>query len=469
MIFTSLHFAAFFAILAILLSLFKKGDSRETLLVGASYYFYSVWDYRFLVLLISYTLLGWILGITLENETSKLRRKCLLAFGISMSVGGLFFFKYAELFYRTWIQLTDQPEQKALGIVLPVAISFTTFEFISYLVDVYRGDVRAARSLRKFSLFMAFFPRLVAGPIIRPAAFLPQIADPLSFDAKKIRKGSQLFLGGMILKLVGADNLANFVDTVYQDPGLYSAGTLVFAAVCYSAQIFCDFHGYTLMAIGLALALGISLPENFRMPYIASSLTDFWRRWHISLSSWLRDYLYIPMGGSRRGRVRNYFNLFLTMAIGGLWHGASWNFLIWGMLHGFFLLIEKLYSDYRAMPSQAAVPRPVRAFFCTVCTFWIVTLLWIPFRSPDWHTTMSFLKGLVSPGEGIVWIQTQCVVVMALFISWHLAYIFAKCTLQRILPDENPAFKNYAWSLTGVLVILIFGAQNTSPFIYFQF
>lgn len=469
MIFTSLHFASFFAILAILLSLFKKGDSREILLVVASYYFYSVWDYRFLVLLISYTLIGWILGITLERETSELRRKCWLALGISMSVGGLFFFKYAELFYRTWFQLTGQQEPDPLGIVLPVAISFTTFELISYLVDIYRGDVKAASSLRKFSLFMAFFPRLVAGPIIRPAAFLPQIADPLSFDAKKIRKGSQLFLGGLVLKLVAADNLAVFVDAVYQNPGLYSAGTLFFTALCYSAQIFCDFHGYTLMAIGLALVLGITLPENFRMPYNASSLTDFWRRWHISLSSWLRDYIYIPLGGSRKGRFRNYLNLFLTMAIGGLWHGASWNFLIWGMLHGFFLLIEKLYSDFGPSSSGSGKHLPGRVFFGTISTFLLVTLLWIPFRSPDWQTTMTFLRGVFSPGEGVVWYQSQSVVIMTLLVAWHLAHAFAQNALKSILPDENPAFKNYAWSLISVMVILIFAAQNTSPFIYFQF
>jgi len=273
----------------------------------------------------------------------------------------------------------------------------------------------------------------------------------------------------MLLKLVVADNIAPFVDKIYQDPSLYSWDTLALASVAYAAQIFCDFHGYTLMAIGLALCLGIRLPENFRMPYISRSLSEFWHRWHISLSSWLRDYLYIPLGGSRGTKWRTQANLLATMALGGLWHGASWTFLLWGCLHGAGLIAHKQWEASPLAHLVARWPNWFVGSFSFLLTFLAVILLWIPFRSPDWKTMLLIFSRLFSGADGIRWWHTQSIILLTGLALWHVLYGLRRSYVPYLMKYGNMKEIHGVLCFVAILVIVLFAAVHSSPFIYFQF
>jgi alginate O-acetyltransferase complex protein AlgI len=470
MLFTSLDFVAFLGVLAILFSLIRGHIPRQWLLLLANYVFYGAWNWHFLGLLFGLTMVAWTGGRSIASSASDLQRKRSLVIYAGITLATLCYFKYTNLIYTSFIEAFTAAAPKPLNIILPVAISFTAFEVISYLVDIYRRHIPHEPSFRRFALFMSFFPRLVAGPIIRPADFLPQLDKPIRFSPDNLRLGGQMFLVGLLLKLVAADTLSILVDDVFNNPLLYSTRTLWLAAVSYSGQIFCDFHGYSLMAIGLAIILSFRLPDNFRMPYTSRSLTEFWRRWHISLSSWLRDYLYIPLGGGRNHRAHTLRNLLITMSLGGLWHGASWNFLLWGVLHGIVLSIEKIF--YWRRYEIGETPKfcaSLISSFQIVSTFLVVTLLWIPFRSPTWQATVIFSQRMFSPSDGIEWLHVQSVFVIASLLIWHLLYIIWPRMLSRLAPTSVCNFKNFVWTSVIIAVICLFASQNQAPFIYFQF
>ena len=398
MLFNSFSFLVFFAIVLLLHRLPLPWTVKKFNLVAASYLFYAAWNPPFVLLLWISTVIDWVVGRRLHDaEDTRVRRRLLMV-SLAVNLGLLGFFKYASFALENFVWLVQQMgfdfHPAAPGIILPLGISFYTFQTLSYTISIYRRDLRPADSLVDFALFVTFFPQLVAGPIVRAKDFIFQLASPVQADVRQFGWGLALMNFGIFEKVVLSDTLlAPVADEVFAAP--QAAGTLDawIGALAFAGQIFFDFGGYSSCAIGAALCLGFILPENFRSPYAAVGFSDFWRRWHISLSTWLRDYLYISLGGNRRGSARTYFNLGATMLLGGLWHGASWNFVLWGGLHGFFLILERalksLLGELRMMRLV-----PVR-FAAAVATFLLVTLSWVFFRAETLSGAMSLVSTML--------------------------------------------------------------------------
>ena len=321
----------------------KSFKIKKRFLLLVSYYFYSYWDWRFLGLIIISTIIDYTIGNLLLNSKSLKSRKLLVATSVICNLSILGFFKYYNFFLDSFYLFFSFLEQdnSALNIILPVGISFYTFQSLSYTIDIYRKKIKPTKSFFDFALYVSFFPQLVAGPIIRAVDFLPQLESPRKLSRYRLFKGSKLFIIGLFKKSYIADNLAEFIDFGFANPEILNALTLLIVTLAYGIQIYCDFSGYSDMAIGIACIMGYDFKSNFNYPYIAQNIQIFWRRWHISLSSWLKDYLYIPLGGNRKGTIRTYINLLVTMLLGGLWHGASWNFIFWGFWHGIGLSIHR--------------------------------------------------------------------------------------------------------------------------------
>lgn len=467
MIFTSLTFLVFFAILLVLMLSVRGSTQREYLLLLSSYVFYGAWSPVFILLIAISSLWGWYLGLLMCRTSNKSLRWRYMWLSLFLSLSMLGYFKYANFFVENLTYLFGVKWQY-VDIILPVGISFFTFQTMSYTIDLYRERIPVCTSLRKFMLFVAFFPQLVAGPIVRASEFLPQLDRHIKLKCDDMLIGGQLFLGGAIQKVLVADNLSVFVDPVFADPTLYSPTTLWLAIASYGLQIFCDFSGYSLMAIGIARILGYELPKNFDMPYVAVSITEFWKRWHMTLSFWLRDYLYIPLGGNRKGTKRTYINLMITMLLGGLWHGASWNFVIWGGMHGVALAVHKLWSDYTS--GWKRIKRTVLyKLFSWSLTILLVSLLWVPFRSPNYPSTMAFFNHLLPSGEGIIWLHPMVLILLATVTVWHMMYLF-QSSLLSTFPATRPYDTGPAFVIGSfILLIVLFAPINTSPFIYFQF
>ncbi len=438
---------------------------RKLILLAASCFFYAYWDWRFLGLLATVTILDFFVSRLLVTSPSDRQRKMLLSLSICINLGFLGWFKYFNFFLDS-LNAAIAPlggHMGNLAIILPIGISFYTFETLSYVIDIYRGVAKPANSLLDYAIFITFFPRLVAGPIMRASQFLPQLERGIRITPEGLSNGAQLFLVGMIKKLVIADNLAIFVDQVYRAPTVFNSATVWLALFSYSVQIFCDFSGYTDMATGVGLMLGIQLPDNFKLPYTAQSITEFWQRWHISLSTWLRDYLYIPLGGNRKGSFRTYINLMITMLLGGLWHGASWNFVIWGGLHGFYLAFERIFQKGQKPGGW----KQVSTWLKGVLTFIVVTFTWIFFRSSSTTTTQAILsKSLFLDPGGIRWAYTPALIgIPVVILGGFLLRLFD----QGFRP--LPLSKSYTIPamILAALVVFFFASLNVSPFIYFQF
>ncbi len=365
---------------------------RKPILLLASYVFYASWNWKFIPLLLSLTLIDYLAALSIEKSTGR-RKRVMLVVSLLANLSFLFFFKYANFTIATLASVAGFPQRdKWFDVVLPLGISFHTFQSISYVVDVYRGQQQAIRKPVDYALFIAFFPQLIAGPIVRAEQFFQDLYDWRTPTFIEIRRGCFLAVMGLTKKLALADNFAIVADSYFdsvrtQTPGMNAIGH-VFA---FAMQIFFDFSAYTDMAIGFALLLGFHFPLNFRQPYLSISITDFWRRWHISLSTWLRDYLYIPLGGNRRGRARTYLNLILTMALGGLWHGASWNFVIWGGYHGGLLALERMSGLNRFRTG----PWRLMHLPATLLTFALVCIGWVFFRAISLPDALHVLAGLL--------------------------------------------------------------------------
>ena len=471
MIFSSLTFVVFFAVVLWLLRTLRSELHKRLMLLAASYVFYGWWDWRFCSLILASSLWSWWLGIKIADATDPTRKKRLLAASLCMDLGLLMVFKYANFFMDSFYSAFGLEPSIALNITLPVGISFFTFQTMSYSIDLYRGRIEVCRDMSKFMLFVSFFPQLVAGPIVRASEFLPQLNEPIRVTRRDISIGLQIFLLGLFQKILVADNLSSFIDPVFKDPALWDAATLWAGLGAYTLQIFCDFSGYSLMAIGVARVMGFTLPENFRTPYLSRSITEFWRRWHISLSSWLRDYLYISLGGNKRGKWRTDFNLMATMLLGGLWHGAGWNFIIWGFFHGLGLMAHKHWSRRIKMAERigGGVPGAVYSVAMWGATLLFVALLWVPFRAQDLPTTVAYFSGMFDLSVRVHWLHTTSLVLIALMAAWHTTHI-RPGKLARLLPSDRPTDMLPMWTILIMLfAVLMFAPLSASPFIYFQF
>ena len=397
MLFPTAKFLGFFAVVFAVYWLTGRHRPRLLWLTAASAFFYASWSPWFLLLIVGSTCTDYLVALKLNEVESRRLRKWLVAASVGINLGILASFKYAAFALDSARDVTHWlgwsvplPVAKAF---LPLGISFYTFEAISYVVDVYRGKTAPVKNPLDYALYILFFPHLVAGPIVRANDFLPQLHRPKRFDWPRFQAGTQLFLIGLFKKAAIADQIALVIDPVFADPSKFGSTALWLAVLGYAVQIYCDFSGYTDMALGLAHTLGFKLPQNFNAPYLATSPADFWRRWHISLSSWLRDYLYIPLGGNRLGPVRTMVNLFVTMLLGGLWHGANWTFVVWGAYHGTLLAIQRLIPASWARPAL----KPVGA----VLTFLLVCVGWVFFRAQTLSDAGTVLSRLVIPTDGL--------------------------------------------------------------------
>jgi alginate O-acetyltransferase complex protein AlgI len=439
---------------------------RSAWLVLCSYVFYGWWDWRFCGLLLLTTTIDYLAGGRVAASSSPAARRRWLAFSVCCDLGILGFFKYFDLGAETANALAralfgpTAPSLPLLHLILPVGISFYTFQSMSYTIDIYRGQARPARSFLDFACYVSLFPQLVAGPIVRYRDMDDQLRSR-THTAAKAGAGIALFVLGLSKKVLVADAVAPLADAAFAQtaPGLAAAWPGLLA---YTLQIYFDFSGYSDMAVGLGLLLGFRFPQNFDSPYKAVSITDFWRRWHISLSTWLRDYLYIPLGGNRRGPARTYFNLWLTMLLGGLWHGADWTFLAWGAWHGAWLALERMRGK-RSLAT--ALPVPVQ----TAWTFLLVALGWVFFRAPTFAAALRYFAGLAGcNGTGVLPTPTETTALpwIALALAALLAF-HAPNTWQLALRPT--------WRLAAALVFLFalcvatILVNSSSPFLYFQF
>lgn len=470
MIFSSFSFLFFF-LAVVLLMIVAPQRLRKLILLGASYYFYAYWDYRFTLLILTSTIIDYCVGRWLATADSSSMRRLLLSTSLAANLGMLFFFKYYNFFVDS---ASDILTMWGLGIsnldiILPVGISFYTFQTMSYTIDIYRKRLEPVQSFFDFALFVSFFPQLVAGPIVRASKFLPQLDNPISIKKENVWAGSQIFIVGLFKKLMVADAVAPLVDQVYAHPEYFGSATVWLAVIAYAIQIYADFSGYSDMAIGCARILGFRFDQNFNMPYLSADISEFWRRWHISLSSWLRDYLYIPLGGSRKGISRTYINLMITMILGGLWHGASWNFVLWGLLHGVALSIHRLWQSKRPIQnnhSGLSILATIRNVFCTAL---FVTLVWVLFRSQTLAATVAIYKKLLFIDSfGAEWPYVYAFIAIGLCLVAHIVGTFHRREELVFFTTPNSFVAAFITMLT-LIVIYVFAPTNASPFIYFQF
>jgi alginate O-acetyltransferase complex protein AlgI len=471
MVFNSLTFLVFFAIVLALHAMPIPWKAKKCNLLLASYLFYAAWNPPFVILLWISTVVDWYAARGLVQARRPSARHAWMVLSVSANLGMLFYFKYGQFFLDNFVALLGaagvawQPARA--DIVLPVGISFYTFATMSYTLDVYLRRAAPADNLLDYALFVTFFPHLVAGPIMRPTELVPQFATPRQATPDQLRFGIALMTLGLFNKVVLADTfLSSAAERVYdadKAPGVLDAwvGTLAF-----SGQIFCDFAGYSTTAIGAALCLGFAMPDNFRFPYAAVGFSDFWRRWHITLSSWLRDYLYIPLGGSRHGERRTYLALMATMLLGGLWHGASWTFVVWGGLHGLYLSVERAlrrrFATYR--------PGPLALVALGLLTYLLVNITWVFFRAKTFDRAWSVLRGMfgfnfdAAPILATYYIVSVLAVIGAIVIA-H--WLMRERTLESVVEQSRPVTLGAIWALMAVAIVVSQGAG--SAFIYFQF
>ncbi|HEV2755575.1 MAG TPA: MBOAT family protein [Actinomycetota bacterium] len=470
MLFNSLEFALFLPVVLGLYWLLPHRGQNVLLLV-ASYVFYGAWDVRFLSLIVISTLIDFQVGRGLGRTEDEGRRKRWLLVSVVANLGILAFFKYFGFFVDSavelvsWVGLDVHPP--LFEVLLPVGISFYTFQTMSYSFDVYRRRIEPDSDLVTFSTYVAYFPQLVAGPIERAKRLLPQIeAERQRPDTEQVRSALVLMLVGLFKKVAIADAVAPFVNDAFAAGSGAGKGTLLLGALGFSLQIYGDFAGYTDIARGVSRLFGIELIRNFAQPYLARNITEFWRTWHISLSAWLHDYLYIPLGGNKRGRATTYRNLILTMLLGGLWHGAAWTFVVWGGLHGLLLALHRAVGGY--VPRDELKPLRWRDTPAILLTFTTVTALWVFFRAESMTGALDYLGGLVTAPWGVVDVDA------AIVILFSAALVLLLDLAQRLSQDDAvimswPAVARGATVAVLLVAIVVWTGGTAQPFIYFQF
>jgi len=444
------------------------------LLLLASYIFYGFWDVRFLSLIFISTFVDYGVGLWLQHcdQTGRKNIKKLgVIISLATNLGILGFFKYFDFFVTSADSLLStfglSTSLPVLNIILPVGISFYTFQTLSYTLDIYRGKLKPTKNLIDFALFVGFFPQLVAGPIERAAHLLPQIQKHRVVSQDFFYKGLYLIIVGLVRKVVIADTAGAIVDTYFANPGNFSGIQLIIGLFLYGLQIYGDFAGYSNIARGSAYLLGFDLMRNFKHPYFSKSMTEFWRRWHISLSGWLRDYLYISLGGNRKGQVRTYANLMTTMLLGGLWHGANWNFVFWGFLHGFYLVVHKLYRQLLPLNhNQNGFFTRIKQGISLVFTLCLANFTWLFFRSTSIATTQKYLNGLAN-----IKFEIPSSLVTLLFLTFLVLMI----DIPQIIKENEftffkfPVFWKIIFTCAAILLLFFSGGGGKASFIYFQF
>ena len=473
MIFTELNFWAFFAIVSAAYVVLPHKAQNRMLLV-ASYFFYGSWDWRFLSLILLSTGVDYLVGLRMSRETNGTRRRHLLWVSLGVNLGMLGIFKYLGFFVTGFQDLMAaigyQPDPVTLAIVLPVGISFYTFQTLSYTIDIYRREMEPTHDFLDFALFVAFFPQLVAGPIERAKNLLANIAVPRVLSWEDVSRGAVLCLLGLIKKIVIADGVAPSVDAIYASPDP-TRWDVILATWLFAVQIYCDFSGYTDIARGVAKALGFRLMRNFAQPYFAADPQEFWRRWHISLSTWLRDYLYISLGGNRGGHWKTYRNLMLTMTLGGLWHGAAWNFVLWGIYQGGLLALHRAFAGRHGISGEG-MRRSLGSWLWRLVLiagfFQVVCYGWLLFRARSFSQIVDFTGRLLHGPAGVTMPSPPLAAVLA------MAFLF----VWDALIERSGDVRFYArWPIpvraalyAAMIYLLAFGATTqTSAFIYFQF
>lgn len=498
MLFNSLQFLIFFPIVVLIYFIVPE-KKRYLWLLLASYYFYMCWNAKYALLMLFSTVVTYVSGILLEQvkqrdwEESKIVRykKYCVALSFALNLAVLFYYKYTNFFIDNLNHIFNmmhiELNMPVFDIVLPVGISFYTFQALSYTVDVYRDEIYAEKNFFRYALFVSFFPQLVAGPIERSKNLLKQLAVPTKFKFEKARDGLLLMLWGFFLKLVLADRISIFVDTVYGDYNTYGGTYLIIATILFAVQIYCDFYGYSSIAMGAAEILGVHLMENFDSPYLSQSVAEFWRRWHISLSSWFKDYLYIPLGGSRKGKVRKYMNKMIVFLASGLWHGANWTFVIWGGLNGIYQVVGEALTPVR--DKLVKILKLNRESIChkavhVIVTFALIDFTWIFFRAQSYQEAVGIIKSMINVYnpwvllDGSIYacgLSSKNYWLMWISIGILLVADIAKykgIKIREVIVKQDYWFR-WVFIAFSVCFILLFGvwgpAYNAANFIYFQF
>jgi alginate O-acetyltransferase complex protein AlgI len=472
--FCSLQFLAFFVTVFTIYWLMPWKPARVYLLLVSSFTFYAAWNKQLAVLIACTTVLDYLIGRGLVSCKSDRWRKVLLFTSLGVNLGLLAYFKYTNFFIDSLKTLLDgsglTTSWTTLQLIVPFGISFYTFEAINYTIDVYRGKAPAERNLANFMVFILFFPHLIAGPIVRSRDFLPQIRRTKRWDWPRVQLGVQYFLMGMFKKMAIADHMEEFVRPVFATPGAYGTSAVWLSVLAFAIQIYCDFSGYTDMAIGAAHMFGYKLTQNFNMPYIARNISEFWHRWHISLSSWLRDYLFIPLGGSRGTERQTNRNLMITMTLGGLWHGAQWHFVFWGVLHGLLLIVHRQFRTFcKPRPRlDAVLQSPLGTVVRVALTFLSVCVGWVFFRAESLSAALTILHRMIVPHVGYgsplhnrsLW---YLVGLMAICHALALTGAWKRWAVR--LPAPVLGF-GYATALT---LALLLAPDSGKAFIYFNF
>ncbi|MDE6844470.1 MAG: MBOAT family protein [Lachnospiraceae bacterium] len=503
MLFNSLRFLIFFTIVILVYFLLPppkyKKNLRQYWLLIASYYFYANWNAKYILLILFSTLTTYLSGLAIakiqsyysEYKKQQAMKKLIVVFSFTLNLSILFYFKYfnftLNILHSLFSKINIEFPVPDLNITLPVGISFFTFQALSYTMDVYRNEIYAEKNFFKYALFVSFFPQLVAGPIERSKNLLKQLSLSAHFSFERARDGVLLMIWGYFLKIVIADRIAIFVDTIFNDITTYGGYYLVIAIILFSFQIYCDFYGYSVIAMGAAEILGVNLMENFHSPYLSTNVADFWRKWHISLTSWFRDYLYFPLGGSRKGVLRKYINKIIVFLISGLWHGASFSFIVWGGINGLYQVLGEMTAPLRnqsmhllRLNKDSIGHKVLKAFI----TFILIDFSWLFFRAGSWTTSLDVLESIKSVHNPWIlfdgslytcgldsknfWIMiVSILILLAVDICNHYGI-----KLRNIIVAQD-YWCRWLMISVSVIAILIFGiwgtAYDASGFIYFQF
>ena len=489
MLFNTIDFLIFFILVLALISVIKYRKFQHVFLLIASYFFFYYTSNYLVILLVYSTLMDYFIGKQIWKTENIRNKKILLILSLIGNLGLLGFFKYADFAILQFNILGEQfnlnSEIPFLNLALPIGISFYTFQTISYTVDIYRGKLKPSETLKEFAFFVAFFPQLVAGPIVRASEFLPQLREKIQeFETtgklrqiiihnSNLKLGITLMVMGFFKKMFFADNIAPLVNEIFSNPYGLESFTIILGAIAFGFQIYGDFSGYTDIAIGTALILGFKLPINFNKPYFAISPSDFWKRWHISLSSWLRDYLYIPLGGNKKSHARTYLNLTAVMFLGGLWHGASWNFVIWGLLHGVYLAVHKIISDkFPRLKENKFLKSRSGKIVSIFVTQYFVFLAWIAFRVQDTDAMIYamqkyvFLDFMTTDTIEFILLHKLSVGILGLFII--LNFVSYKKNIKETILNLKLRYWILILAIPIALILLFYDA-TPNDFIYFKF
>ena len=476
MLFNSIEFLLFLPTIFILYwFVFNKNlKYQNTLILVSSYVFYGWWDYRFLSLIFLSTIVDYVIGLSISNQSSKKKQKLLLWGSVLFNLSVLGFFKYYNFFVDSWVELFSLLGYEiksiwTLNFILPVGISFYTFQTMSYTIDIYRKKLEPTKDFISFASFVSFFPQLVAGPIERASNLLPQILKKREFQHDQVIQGLKLILWGLFKKVVIADSLAPIVDDIFSNYQDFGGGTLWLGAIYFSFQIYCDFSGYSDIAIGTSKLFGFELMSNFKFPYFSRNIGEFWRRWHISLSTWFRDYLYIPLGGSQEGKWKSIRNIFIIFLVSGFWHGANWSFIFWGLFHSILFLPTFMFNKNRNYTSSIIAANTLlpslKEFISVGTTFLLVTIGWVFFRSESIGDSFSYLTSMISNINIVTHLSPK--------ISFYILVLVLVDWTQRF--DERNLFVTFPklifriFVIICVFLILINFKKESQQFIYFDF